>query len=278
MQGTYNIGKNNLKVILFSIKIRRSIIKIINFKRMKKNKIVTLLGIVCSLSLSAQDKIELKTDKEKLSYSLAYNIVQSLKQQDMLEDIDINIFNRAFRDELAGKPSIYPMDSVNSFMQKYFFKKRQELENRRKEQGEVNKTQGLAFLEKNKKKKGVITTASGLQYEVIEKSKSTEKPNENDMVKVKYTGKLLDGKIFDSTDKNNSGNPIEFQLNRVIKGWTEGVSLMTKGSKYRFFIPSELAYGENGAGMDIGPNSVLIFDIELVDFKKPEDNTENSAN
>lgn len=245
---------------------------------MKKNKIVTLLGIICSLSLSAQDKIELKTDKQKLSYSLAYNIVQSLKQQDMLEDIDINIFNQTFRDELAGKPSIYPMDSVNSFMQKYFFKKRQELENKRKQQGEVNKTQGLAFLEKNKKKKGVITTASGLQYEVLEKSKSTEKPNEDDMVKVKYTGKLLDGKIFDSTDKNNSGNPIEFQLNRVIKGWTEGVSLMSKGSKYRFFIPSELAYGENGAGMDIGPNSVLIFDIELVDFKKTEDNTENPAN
>jgi FKBP-type peptidyl-prolyl cis-trans isomerase FklB len=242
---------------------------------MKKNKIIAVLCIVCSLSLSAQDKIELKTDKDKLSYSLALSIAQNLKQQDMLKDVDINIFNQALKDEIDGKPALYPMDSLNLFMQKYFSKKRQEFEKKRKEQGEVNKTQGVAFLEKNKKKKGVITTASGLQYEILEKSKSTEKPNSEDMVKVKYTGKLLDGKIFDSTDKNNAGNPIEFQLNRVIKGWTEGVSLMSKGAKYRFFIPSELAYGENGAGMDIGPNAVLIFDIELVDFTdKPETKTE----
>ncbi|CVK16604.1 MAG: FKBP-type peptidyl-prolyl cis-trans isomerase [Apibacter sp.] len=242
---------------------------------MKRNKIIAVLCVACSLSLSAQNKIELKTDKEKLSYSLALNIAQNLKQQDMLKDVDVNIFNQALRDEIAGKPAVFPIDSINSFMQKYFSKKRQEFEKKRKEKGEINKTQGLAFLEKNKKKKGVFTTASGLQYEVLEKSKSTEKPNPDDMVKVKYTGKLLDGKIFDSTDKNNSGNPIEFQLNRVIKGWTEGVALMNKGSKYRFFIPSDLAYGENGAGMDIGPNSVLIFDIELVDFtNKNETKTE----
>ncbi|WP_295810408.1 FKBP-type peptidyl-prolyl cis-trans isomerase [uncultured Apibacter sp.] len=246
---------------------------------MKKNTLIAVLFIASSWSLSAQDKIELKTDKDKFSYSIAINIAQSLKQQDMLNDVDIDVFTKAMKDEIAGKPSLMPMDSLNSFMQKYFAKKRLEFEKKRQEQGEVNKTEGLAFLEKNKKKKGVITTASGLQYEILSKGKSVEKPKPEDMVKVKYTGKLLDGKIFDSTDQHNSGQPIEFQLNRVIKGWTEGVALMTKGSKYRFYIPSELAYGQNGAGIEIGPNSVLIFDIELVDFnKQPETTEEDNSN
>ena len=181
---------------------------------MKKNTLIAVLFIASSWSLSAQDKIKLKTDKDKFSYSIAINIAQSLKQQDMLNDVDIDVFTKAMKDEIAGKPSLMPMDSLNSFMQKYFAKKRLEFEKKRQEQGEVNKTEGLAF-----------------------------------------------------------------QLNRVIKGWTEGVALMTKGSKYRFYIPSELAYGQNGAGIEIGPNSVLIFDIELVDFnKQPETTEEDNSN
>jgi FKBP-type peptidyl-prolyl cis-trans isomerase FklB len=237
---------------------------------MKKNTIVIALCVMSSLPLFAQKKIEIKTDKEKLSYSLGVNIAQSLIQQDMEDDMDFNIFNQAMKDELSGAELAFPMDSMNAFMQDYFAKKREGFEKKRKEQGEKNKEIGAKFLEQNKKKKGVVTTPSGLQYEIVTKSKSVEKPKPEDMVKVKYTGKLLDGTVFDSTDKNNNGEPIEFQLNHVIKGWTEGVGLMAKGAKYRFFIPAELAYGENGAGRDIEPNSVLIFEVELVDFTEQE--------
>ncbi|MDR1877470.1 MAG: FKBP-type peptidyl-prolyl cis-trans isomerase [Flavobacteriaceae bacterium] len=236
---------------------------------MKKNSIIVALCLV-SFPLMSQKITELKTDKEKLSYSLGVNIAQNIKQQDMADDVDLNLFNQAMKDELSGKELVFPLDSMNTFMQSYFTKKREEFEKKRKEQGEKNKVEGEKFLEQNKKKKGIVTTASGLQYEVLTKGKSTEKPTAQDLVKVKYVGKLLDGTIFDSTDKNNNGEPIEFTLNQVIKGWTEGVGLMTKGSKYRFFIPSDLAYGANGAGRDIGPDAVLIFEVELIDFTKQD--------
>ncbi|MGM5631946.1 FKBP-type peptidyl-prolyl cis-trans isomerase [Apibacter raozihei] len=233
---------------------------------MKKNVVIAAF-VMCSLPVFAQKVTELKTDKEKLSYSIGTNIAQSLKQQDMVNDVDLNILNQAMNDVFKGQKLLYPEDSIASFMKTFGEKKMAEMQTKMKEMAQKNKEEGAKFLEQNKKKKGVTTTASGLQYEILTKSKSTEKPKETDVVKVKYEGKLLNGTVFDSTDKNNNGEPIEFELNRVIKGWTEGVSLMTKGSKYRLFIPSELAYGESGAGRDITPNSVLIFDVELVDFK-----------
>ncbi len=233
---------------------------------MKKNIIAVALCLA-SLPLFAQRLTELKTDKEKLSYSIGANIAQNLKQEDIADEVDTNVLSQAMNDVLKGDKLVFPQDSMNAFMQKYVEKKRQEFEKKRQEEGEKNKAEGQRFLEQNKKKKGVVTTASGLQYEVLTKGKSQEKPKPEDLVKVKYEGKLLDGTVFDSTDKNSNGEPIEFQLNRVIKGWTEGVGLMTKGSKYRLYIPSELAYGERGAGKDIAPNSVLIFDVELIDFK-----------
>lgn len=126
---------------------------------------------------------------------------------------------------------------------------------------EENKKQGVAFLAENTKKEGVVTTASGLQYEVL-KPGDGAKPSATDNVTVHYEGKTLDGKVFDSSYKR--GSPATFPLNRVIAGWTEGVQLMQEGAKYRFYIPSNLAYGERGAGTDIGPNETLIFDVELI--------------
>lgn len=119
------------------------------------------------------------------------------------------------------------------------------------------KRQGAAFLSENAKKQGVTTTASGLQYEVLQEGQGAM-PSATDTVTVNYRGTLIDGKEFDS------GNGISFPLNRVIPGWTEGVQLMKEGAKYRFYIPSELAYGERGAGSDIPPNADLIFEVELV--------------
>ena len=128
-----------------------------------------------------------------------------------------------------------------------------------------NKTLGREFLEQNAKNDSVVVTKSGLQYMVLEEGNGT-KPGPTDKVTVHYTGKLLDGTVFDSSVER--GEPATFGLDQVIPGWTEGLQLMSEGSKYRLFIPSELAYGSKGAGSDILPNSTLIFDVELIKVEK----------
>jgi FKBP-type peptidyl-prolyl cis-trans isomerase len=127
---------------------------------------------------------------------------------------------------------------------------------------EENKAAGAAYLATNAKKAGIVTTASGLQYEVLTKGTGTKNPAATNNVTVHYKGTTIDGKEFDSS--YGRGEPTSFGLNQVIPGWTEGVQLMTEGAKYRFYIPSELAYGANGAGGAIGPNEALIFDVELI--------------
>ena len=127
---------------------------------------------------------------------------------------------------------------------------------------EENKAAGIAFLAENAKKANVVTTASGLQYEVIKTGTGSVSPKATDTVTVHYKGTTLDGAEFDSS--YSRGEPASFPLNRVIAGWTEGVQLMTEGATYRFYIPSQLAYGEQGAGRAIGPNATLIFDVELI--------------
>ncbi len=127
---------------------------------------------------------------------------------------------------------------------------------------EENKAAGIAFLAENAKKTNIVTTASGLQYEVLASGAGAKSPSATDNVTVHYKGTTIDGKEFDSS--YSRGEPATFPLNGVIAGWTEGVQLMQEGDKYRFYIPSELAYGERGAGRTIGPNSALIFDVELI--------------
>jgi FKBP-type peptidyl-prolyl cis-trans isomerase FklB len=141
-----------------------------------------------------------------------------------------------------------------------------DMEQKQKELGEKNKTEGTKFLEENKKKPGVKTTASGLQYKV-EKEGTGPQPKGTDMVTVNYRGTLIDGTEFDSSYKR--GQPATFPVNGVIKGWTEALQLMKKGAKYQLFIPSNLAYGERAMGPDIGPNSTLTFEVELMDVKPP---------
>lgn len=127
---------------------------------------------------------------------------------------------------------------------------------------EENKAAGAAFLAENTKKANIVTTATGLQYEVLTKGTGAKSPSATDEVTVHYKGTTLDGKEFDSS--YSRGEPATFPLNRVIAGWTEGVQLMKEGDKFRFYIPSDLAYGSRGAGRDIGPNAALIFDVELI--------------
>jgi FKBP-type peptidyl-prolyl cis-trans isomerase len=141
-----------------------------------------------------------------------------------------------------------------------------DMEAKQKQLGEKNKTDGTKFLEDNKKKPGVKTTASGLQYKV-EKEGTGAQPKATDMVTVNYRGTLIDGTEFDSSYKR--GQPATFPVNGVIKGWTEALQLMKQGAKYQLFIPSTLAYGERAMGPDIGANSTLIFDVELQDVKPP---------
>ena len=166
-------------------------------------------------------------------------------------------------DYLNKKETRIKTDSVASVMDNFF-------QNQMIKSAENNKKAGLAYLNKVKKEADVKTTESGMAYKVITPG-SGDTPTEGDIVKVKYTGTTTDGKVFDSTDKNNNGEAVEFPLNPggLITGWIEGMKMMPKGSKYQFYIPSELGYGDRGNGQ-IGPGETLVFDIELVDFTKGE--------
>jgi FKBP-type peptidyl-prolyl cis-trans isomerase FklB len=195
----------------------------------------------------------LKTDKDTMSYSLGVLIANSLKQQGFT-DVDIDLFSQAVNTVLKGEtPLLTPKQcetEVTRISQKTQGSKFASV-----------KAEGEAFLAENMKRKEVTTTASGLQYEVL-KMGDGKKPSATDRVNVHYHGTLINGEIFDSSV--DRGEPITFGLNQVIKGWTEVVQLMPVGSKFRAYIPYDLAYGERGAGGSIQPFSTLIFDIELL--------------
>lgn len=206
---------------------------------------------------------KLANANDSLSYGIGMNIAQSFKQQG-LNNVNIAAVTRGLNDALKGSATQLTQDQamsvMNTFMQKQYAIKQAESS----KAAEGNKQLGAAFLTENKTKPGVVTTASGLQYSV-EKEGTGAKPTPNDKVKVHYTGKLLDGKVFDSSVERG---PAEFGVTQVIKGWTEALQLMSVGSKYKLYIPSDLAYGDRGAGADIGPGATLIFDVELLDIVK----------
>ena len=220
---------------------------------------VVCLTLLAAPALSGEKKIELKTPKEKLSYSIGFDIGTSIKRNGV--DVDVNIVTKAIKDVLSGEKTLMTeqetRESITAF-QKEMAAKQQE---RLKELGEKNKKEGAAFLAENKKKEGVITLPSGLQYTILAEGKGKQ-PTATDTVTVQYRGTLIDGTEFDSSYKR--GQPATFALNQVIKGWTEGVQLLKEGGKIRLTVPSELAYGERGAGAQIGPNTVLNFEVELL--------------
>src|ERR1051325_8307030 len=225
-----------------------------------KRFIVIVSASLLAFPLFGQDKSpQLKDTKDKVSYSIGMQIGFNLGRQKV--NINPDVLAAGIKDAIAGKPQLTP-DQVKDIMAQF----EKDMDQKQKQLGEKNKTDGAKFLEDNKKKPGVKTTASGLQYKV-EKEGTGPTPKATDMVTVNYRGTLIDGTEFDSSYKR--GQPATFPVNGVIKGWTEALQLMKQGAKYQLFIPASLAYGERAMGPDIGPNSTLIFDVELVDVKPP---------
>jgi FKBP-type peptidyl-prolyl cis-trans isomerase len=223
-----------------------------------KNKLIYLLLAVLFVSTVACKKADLSTDKGKYSYAIGYNIGSSLKKDNV--ELDTDSFMAAIEDALKGKESgLTPEQAQQAIMNL-----RMSMQTKRAQNAEENKKKGEDYLSANKSKEGVKTTPSGLQYRVLKEGNGV-RPKSSDTVKVHYSGKLIDGTEFDSSYKRNE--PVEFKLDSVIKGWTEGVQLMTVGSKYELIIPSDLGYGPMG-NQAIPGNSVLIFEVELLGTSK----------
>lgn len=213
----------------------------------------------------------LTSQKDKFSYALGMNLGSNLQRQSV--PVNVDLIMKGLKDALAGSKTLMTEEEARAAMMEMQTQLRQQAMEKAKVEGEKNQKDGDAFLAANKGKPGVVTLPSGLQYK-IEKAGTGPKPTAADSVVCNYEGTLIDGKEFDSSAKH--GGPATFPVSGVIKGWTEALQLMPVGSKWQLFVPPALAYGERGAGGDIGPNSTLIFEVELVSIqpkaeeKKPE--------
>jgi FKBP-type peptidyl-prolyl cis-trans isomerase FklB len=211
----------------------------------------------------------LTTRKQKFSYALGMNIATglgaNLKSQGV--EVDWNLLAQGLKDGATGGKTRLTEEESKAVLTEVQNEVRKEQQEKMKAASDKNKADGQAFLEANKSKEGVKATASGLQYKVITEG-TGPKPTTSDTVVCNYRGTLIGGKEFDSSYKR--GEPATFTVGGVIKGWTEALQLMPVGSKWQLFIPSDLAYGERGAGAEIGPNSTLIFEVELISIKPPE--------
>jgi FKBP-type peptidyl-prolyl cis-trans isomerase FklB len=226
---------------------------------MKKLIVVALVLSIFSSMVIAQKKGTPKTKKEKISYSIGVNIGRNMKTQGM--DLDQGLLTQGIKDGLNSSKTAMSDKDMEAAMTEL----QQEMLGKMQAKAEKNKKEGEAFLAANKKKEGVITLSSGLQYKIL-KSGNGPRPTKDQTVKCHYSGTLIDGTEFDSSYKR--GEPIEFLVGHdVIKGWIEALQLMPVGSKWQLFIPSDLAYGPEGRGQTIGPNATLIFDIELLSIK-----------
>ena len=198
---------------------------------------------------------------DKVSYALGLTIGQQLLGMGGKE-LNIDDFAAAIKDVLAGREPLVKPTEAQRLVQAFFAEQEAKQQAAMAEKGKAARAEGEAFLAENAKKEGVVTLPSGLQYQVLTPG-TGRKPKATDKVKCHYEGTLIDGTVFDSSYRR--GEPAVFPLNGVIKGWTEGVQLMSEGAKYRFYIPFALAYGANGAGASIPPYAALIFDVELLE-------------
>lgn len=207
-------------------------------------------------------KKSLTTQKDKVSYAIGMNMGMGLRQRSV--DVDPDVLAQGIRDALAGKTLMTESEARAAIIQ-WQTEMTAKMEEQRKLAGETNKNEGAAFLATNKTKESVVALPSGLQYKVLTEGTGA-KPTAADTVTVNYRGTLINGKEFDSSYKR--GQPATFPVGGVIKGWTEALQLMPVGSKWQLFIPPSLAYGERGAGQDIGPNETLIFEVELISIQE----------
>jgi len=207
--------------------------------------------------------LTLKTEKDKLSYAIGMNIGASMKKDSL--DVDPAILSRAIKDGLTGAKPLMTEEEAKTVITAFRSEMMKKKEAEAQKAGDANKQAGQAFLAANKSKPGVVTLPSGLQYKII-KQGDGPKPAASDTVVTNYRGTLIDGTEFDSSYKR--GEPATFPVGQVIKGWTEALQLMPVGSKWQVFIPADLAYGERSPGAEIGPNSTLIFDLELLSIQE----------
>ena len=210
----------------------------------------------------AQDKPDLTNSTQKISYAIGVNIGTHLKAEDL--DIDAQALAAGVTDSLAGK-SAMPQQEVQATLMQFQQQMMAKMQAKESVDAEKNLKAGEAFLAENAKKDGVKTTASGLQYKIL-KEGDGPMPKATDTVKVNYKGTLIDGTVFDSS--YDRGQPATFPVDHVIPGWTEALQMMKVGSKWQLFIPAKLAYGEHSPSPKIGPNSTLIFEVELLGIEK----------
>lgn len=230
-----------------------------------KMKLVTAVVMALTMSpvMAANDGMSLTTDKDKLSYSIGADLGKNFKAQGI--DVAPEALAKGMQDAISGTQLMLTdqqMKDVLTQFQKDLMAKRTSEFNKKAEE---NKVKGEAFLQSNKSKPGVVVLPSGLQYKIIEKGTGA-KPGKTDTVTVEYTGTLMNGTVFDSTDK--TGKPATFEVSRVIPGWTEALQLMPAGSTWEIYVPSALAYGPRSVGGPIGPNETLMFKIHLISVKK----------
>lgn len=211
----------------------------------------------------ANNPITLSSEMDKVSYSIGADLGQKFKQQNI--KINADALSAGLKDGLSGDKTQLSDEQMKqvmtSFQKSLIAKRTQEYKKKALE----NKAKGQAFLDKNKDKQGVVELPSGLQYKVLNKGNGA-KPSKDDIVKVEYTGRLIDGKVFDSSEK--LGKPAEFKVSQVIPGWVEALQLMPSGSTWEVYVPAKLAYGERSVGGMIGPNETLIFKIHLISIEK----------
>jgi FKBP-type peptidyl-prolyl cis-trans isomerase len=215
----------------------------------------------------AVTKESLKTQSDKLNYAVGIEIGKNIKRNGL--DLNEAIFLKGIHDGLSEAEPLLADEEMMKVKRDHSTAQREKRKKEREELGKKNKEAAAKFLAENGKKEGIVTTASGLQYKILTEGKGPL-PVATDRVKVNYKGTLIDGTEFDSSYKRNE--PATFSVNRVVKGWTEALQLMPVGSKWQIFIPPDLGYGAQGAGEKIGPESVLIFEMELVEIVKEDPN------
>jgi FKBP-type peptidyl-prolyl cis-trans isomerase FklB len=227
------------------------------FKQILLTGSALLLFTACQGQKGKTAKVEMKTKEDSVSYALGVSIANNLKKSGF-ENLNIDLMAQAMKSMLAGDSVKIQVADADPLIQQY-------MQGVQARKSEAATAKGKQFLEENAKKEGVVTLPSGLQYMIL-KEGTGEKPGLTDKVSTHYHGTLLDGTVFDSSVER--GQPAEFNVNQVIPGWTEALQLMPVGSKWKLFIPSNLAYGERGAGGAIGPHETLIFEVELLSIVK----------